>query len=67
MKILEIDYDFYYYPQGISSIDGFIDYANSKYNSFVKLIQLKTENCAFPYFIKVYHIRKGGTTVLFIF
>ena len=52
MKILEIDYDFYYYPQGISSIDDFIDYANSNYNSFVKLIQLKTENCAFPYFIK---------------
>lgn len=51
MKILEIDYDYYYYPQGISCIEDFIAYANENYNSFIKLTRFETENCAFPYFI----------------
>ena len=51
MKILEIDYDYYYYPQDISSLEDFIEYANSHYNSFIKLTQFQTENCVFPYFI----------------
>ena len=52
MKILEIDYDYYYYPQNISCIDDFIKYANNNYNSFVKLTRFETENCTFPYFIR---------------
>ena len=52
MKILEIDYDYYYYPQDISCIDDFIKYANNNYKSFVKLTRFETENCAFPYFIR---------------
>ncbi|MEF2920492.1 MAG: hypothetical protein U0O22_08535 [Acutalibacteraceae bacterium] len=52
MKILEIDYDYYYYPQNISCIDDFIKYANNNYNSFIKLTRFETENCAFPYFIR---------------
>jgi hypothetical protein len=52
MKILEIDYDYYYYPQDISCIDDFIKYANGHYNSFIKLTRFETENCVFPYFIK---------------
>lgn len=52
MKILEIDYDYYYYPQNISCIDDFIKYANDNYNSFIKLTRFETENCAFPYFIR---------------
>ncbi len=51
MKILEIDYDYYYYPQNISCIDDFIKYANDNYNSFIKLTRFETENCVFPYFI----------------
>lgn len=51
MKILEIDYDYYYYPQDISCIDDFVTYANENYNSFIKLTRLETENCTFPYFI----------------
>ena len=35
MKILEIDYDYYHYPQGINCIKDFIDYANQNYNSFI--------------------------------
>lgn len=52
MKILEIDYDYYYYPQGISCIEDFINYANNHYNTFIKLTCFETENCTFPFFIK---------------
>jgi len=52
MKILEIDYDYYSYPDGISSIKEFIDYANKHYHSFIQLTQFDRENCVFPYFIK---------------
>ena len=51
MTILEIDYDYYYYPQGISCIEDFIAYANEHYNTFIKLTRFETENCTFPYFI----------------
>lgn len=51
MKILEIDYDYYYYPKDISGIDQFIEYANAHYNTFIKLTRFETENCTFPYFI----------------
>lgn len=52
MKILEIDYDYYCYPQNISNIEDFIKYANGNYNSFIKLTRFETENCVFPYFIE---------------
>ena len=52
MKILEIDYDYYYYPDGITCIKDFIDYANKHYSSFIELKQFQTENCVFPYLIK---------------
>lgn len=52
MKILEIDYDYYYYPQDISCIDDFIEYLNAHYNTFIKLKRFQTENCTFPFFIE---------------
>lgn len=52
MKILEIDYDYYYYPQGIDSMEAFVAYANAHYHSFIKLTRFETENCAFPYFVR---------------
>lgn len=51
MKILEIDYEYYYYPKGISCIEDFITYANEHYNTFIALTRFETENCTFPYFI----------------
>jgi hypothetical protein len=52
MKILEIDYDFYYYPQGITCISEFIEYVNRHYNTFIELKQFETDNCVFPYLIR---------------
>lgn len=51
MKILEIDYDYYYYPENITCIEDFIEYANANYNTFIKLTCFDTENCVFPYVI----------------
>lgn len=51
MKIIEIDYDYYYYPKGISCLDDFIVYANEHYNTFIKLTMFETQNCTFPYLI----------------
>ena len=51
MKILEIDYDYYYYPKGVSCLDDFIVYANEHYNTFIKLTRFETQNCTFPYLI----------------
>lgn len=52
MKILEIDCNYYYYPEGVCRLEDFIAYANEHYNSFIELTQLEMDNCAFPYFIK---------------
>ena len=52
MKILEIDYDYYYYPDNITCIKDFIDSVNERYNSFIELTQFETENCVFPLFYK---------------
>lgn len=51
MKILEIDYDYHYYPQGISRIEDFIQDANEHYNTFIELTRLEMDNCLFPYFV----------------
>lgn len=52
MKILNIDYEYYYYPQGIFCIEDFVAYANEHYNSFIELTCFDIDNCVFPYFIK---------------
>lgn len=52
MKILEIDFNYFYYPEGVSCIDDFVKYLNANYNSFVELTELQTVNCHYPYFIK---------------
>ncbi len=51
MKILEIDYDYYYYPEDCRCIEDFIRYVNEHYNTFICLTRFETENCTFPYLI----------------
>ena len=51
MKILKIGTDYYYYPQGISSLTEFIEYGNENFNSFISLVMLNEDNCVYPYFI----------------
>lgn len=39
------------YPDGINSIETFVKYMNENYNSFIKLVRYKLDNCVEPYFI----------------
>lgn len=51
MKIIEIDFAYYCYPNGVSCIKEFVEFLNSNYNSFIELKQILTDNCAYPYFV----------------
>ena len=52
MKIIEIDFMEYMFPEGIDTIEGFIEYLNNNYGSFIPILKFQTENCKFPYLIK---------------
>ncbi|MCH5190978.1 MAG: hypothetical protein J1F23_02305 [Oscillospiraceae bacterium] len=52
MIVLKIDYDYYKFPQTISTVEAFISYVNEHYHTFIPLIQYQTVNCAFPYLIE---------------
>ncbi len=52
MKALLLDYRYFMYPEGISTLGQFIDFANKHFNEFIKLTELDTDNCREPYFIK---------------
>ncbi len=52
MRILEIDFEYFYYPEGVSGLSEFIEYVNANYNTFISLVQFNTEECVFPYLIK---------------
>ncbi len=52
MKILKIDFSYYYYPENINSLDSFIEYLNTTDKKFIKLFWLDEANCVEPYFIK---------------
>ena len=51
MKLLNIDYNYCYYPENISSLEELCTYLSENYNSFMQLEVLSTENCVEPYFI----------------
>ena len=52
MKALNIDYEYYLYPENTSSIEDFMDYIDKSENKFIPLMQLyEDNNCIAPYFI----------------
>ncbi len=40
------------YPNGINTIEEFVEFINNRFNSFVKLEVFSEENCVAPYFIE---------------
>lgn len=52
MKLLEIDYNYYSFPDGIDSLEAFIEYANQHYHSFVKMKIYEENKCVFPHLIE---------------
>lgn len=51
MKVLYIDYEYYSYPEGVSSLDEFIDMLENKKRKFIKMKRLFEVGCVSPYFI----------------
>lgn len=52
MKILVLDDVPFMYPDGMNSIEEFLDYVNENFYSFIPLNELSTENCVYPYFVE---------------
>lgn len=52
MKVLKIDYEFYYYPPEINTIEEFIGFLHHNYNSFIPMTHFIEDNCGEPYFIE---------------
>ena len=52
MKVLNCNYEYYLFPDGINSLKEFVDYVNQHFNTFIPLVRLKTDNCVAPYFIE---------------
>ena len=51
MRVLYIDGDYYYYPNGISDLDTLSDFLNKNYSSFIKLTRLDSDHTVPPFFI----------------
>ena len=52
MKALSIGFNYYEYPEGIASLEEFVQFLKDNYYSFIKLKQWQTDKCCYPYFIE---------------
>lgn len=52
MKILLLDGLPCLYPDGINSIDDFIEYVNDNITSFIPMTELVTKDCVYPYLVE---------------
>jgi hypothetical protein len=77
MKAIVINNHMYCtYPQGINTIEQFIEYLDNHYHSFIKLTRFTEEGCRAPYFIEnnldtmylnvsmIHHVHEETITVL---
>ena len=46
------NYNYVSFPEGINTIEEFVEYLNSRYNSFVSLDTMVEKGCVAPYFIE---------------
>ncbi|MBQ9901829.1 MAG: hypothetical protein IJM51_05520 [Clostridia bacterium] len=52
MKVLEIDYDKYIYPDGVSTPEGFGAFLMANSGGFVEMLYFSSDNCIDPYYIE---------------
>jgi hypothetical protein len=52
MKILQLDNNYFRFPEGIKTADEFAEFANNSGQKFVKLTMYSEEHCMEPYFIE---------------
>ncbi len=51
MKAIEIEYEYYQYPDGITNLKQFAEYLNNSNLQFIELVRFIDDNCREPYFI----------------
>ena len=51
-KLLQLDTNYYRFPEGIKTADEFAKFANNSSQKFVKLTMYDWEHCLEPYFIE---------------
>lgn len=51
MKVLYINCEHYFYPEGVSTLDEFVERLEKSQNKFIKLKKLCEANCIRPYFV----------------
>lgn len=52
MKILKLDYNYFIFPEGIKTVEEFVEFVNSRSPKFIKLTMLSHDNSVAPYFIE---------------
>lgn len=52
MKLLQLDTNYYRFPEGMKTADEFAEFANNCSQKFVKMTMYSEEHCMEPYFIE---------------
>ena len=52
MKLLQLDTNYYRFPEGIKTAEDFAEFANNCGQKFVKMTMYSEEHCMEPYFIE---------------
>ena len=52
MKMLKIDSEHYAFPEGIKTVEEFIEFVNNSSQKFIKMTMYSDMNCVAPYFIE---------------
>ena len=52
MKILQLDNNYFRFPEGIKTVEEFIEFVNNSSQKFIKMTMLSEEHSVAPYFIE---------------
>ena len=66
MKILKIDSEHYAFPEGIKTVEEFVEFVNKSSQKFIEMTMYSDMNCVAPYFIeedkRVVYVNFGQVT-----
>ena len=66
MKILKIDSEHYAFPEGIKTVEEFVEFVNNSSQKFIEMTMYSDMNCVAPYFIeedkRVVYVNFGQVT-----
>ena len=52
MKILQLDNNYFRFPEGIKTVEEFVEFVNNSSQKFIKMTMLSEEHSVAPYFIE---------------